>query len=201
VLIQQAAIALDDRRLQEDVFAAVEQILPEIDVIQRQRGAQRYVDSPPQPSLQETLAADPDFIANVKDALSHLWGGPKLMTSPLLRMTVVDQAMADHDGNAPKALRSVLADAIERLRPDGVRSLTAAEWVLYNILELRFLQGERVRDIARKMAMSESDLYRKQRVAVEAVARVVAHMEQRATAGQDEPAGETSEALRGTSEV
>jgi len=35
-----------------------------------------------------------------------------------------------------------------------------------------------VREIAMKMAMSESDLYRKQRVAVEAVARCMAQMEQ-----------------------
>ncbi|HJW83651.1 MAG TPA: histidine kinase N-terminal 7TM domain-containing protein [Anaerolineae bacterium] len=188
VLIRQATIALDDRRLQEEVFAAVEQILPEIDVIQRQRGAQRYVDSPPQPSLEETLVADPEFIANVKDALSHLWGGPKLTASPLLRMTVVDQAAADHDGSAPKALRAILAEAIEQLRPGGSRSLTAAEWVVYNILELRFMRGERMRDIAHKLAMSESDLYRKQRVAVEAVARVIAQMEQRAIRSAENPA-------------
>ncbi len=187
-LIHQAAIALDDRRLQEEVFAAVEQILPEIDVIQRQRGAQRYVDSPPQPSLEDALAADPEFIGHVKDALSHFWGGPKLTTSPMLRLAIVDRALRDHNGDAPKALRAVLADAIEELRPDGPRSLTAAEWVLYNILEMRFLQGERVRDIARKMAMSESDLYRKQRFAVEAVARVVAQMEQRALNGSDDSA-------------
>ena len=185
VLIHQATVALDDRRLQEEVFAAVEQILPEIDVIQRQRGAPRYVDSPPQPPLEDTLAGDPEFIAHVKDALSHLWGGPKLTTSSLLRMAIVDQAMGDHKGSAPKALRAVLTEAIEQLRPDGPRSLTAAEWVLYNILELRFLQGERVRDIARKMAMSESDLYRKQRVAVEAVARAMAQMEQQASEAND----------------
>ena len=190
-LIHQAAIALDDRRLQEEVFSAVEQILPEIDVIQRQRGAPRYVDSPPQPLLEGTLAADPDFITHVKDALNHFWGGPKLTASPMLRMAVVDRALRNHDGNAPKALRAVLADAIAQLRPGGPRSLTAAEWVLYNILEMRFLQGERVRDIARKMAMSESDLYRKQRVAVEAVARAVAQMEQRAIDGVDKSVEET----------
>jgi hypothetical protein len=186
VLIHQAVIALDDRRLQEEVFSAVEQLLPEIDVIQRQRGAQRYIDSPPQPPLEEALGADPEYIAHVKDALSHFWGGPKLTASPLLRMTVVDRAMAEHDHNAPKALRAVLADAIEQLRPDGPRSLTAAEWVLYNILEMRFLQGERVRDIARKMAMSESDLYRKQRIAVGAVAQVLVQMEQREVENGDD---------------
>ena len=34
-----------------------------------------------------------------------------------------------------------------------------------------------VRDIALRLAMSESDLYRKQRVAIEEVARVLAEME------------------------
>jgi len=179
-LTRQAAIALDDRRLQEDVFAAVEQILPEIDGIQRQRSTQRYVGSPPQPPLDGMHAADSEFFAYVKDALSHMWGGPKLTASPMLRLAVVSQARHDYDDNAPKALRAVLADAIEQIRPDGPRSLTAAEWVLYNILEMRFVKGEKVRDIARKLAMSESDLYRKQRIAVEAVARVVAQMERRA---------------------
>jgi DNA-directed RNA polymerase specialized sigma subunit len=49
---------------------------------------------------------------------------------------------------------------------------------LYNILQLRFLQGKRVRDIAERLAMSESDLYRKQRIAVEEVARQLALMEE-----------------------
>lgn len=177
-LIQKAAIALDDRRLQEEVFATVEQIMPEIDVIQRQRGAQRYVDSPPQRSLEQTLASDPEYIANVKNALSHFWGGPKLTTSPLLRMEIVNRALSKTKGDGPKALRWVLRDAIQQLRPAGQRSMTAAEWVLYNILEMRFLQGRRVREIAIKMAMSESDLYRKQRVAVEVVARGMAQLEQ-----------------------
>jgi DNA-directed RNA polymerase specialized sigma subunit len=49
---------------------------------------------------------------------------------------------------------------------------------LYNILELKFIQGMRVRDIAHRLAMSESDLYRKQRIAIEQVARALAEMEQ-----------------------
>jgi hypothetical protein len=61
--------------------------------------------------------------------------------------------------------------------------MTSGEWILYNILELKFLQGRRARDVAMQLAMSESDLYRKQRVAVEEVARVIANME-RATRGQ-----------------
>ena len=47
----------------------------------------------------------------------------------------------------------------------------------YNILELKFIRGYRVRDVALRLAMSESDLYRKQRVAIEEVARMLAEME------------------------
>jgi hypothetical protein len=42
---------------------------------------------------------------------------------------------------------------------------------------MRFVQGQRVLDISRRLSMSESDLYRKQRVAVAAVARTLAEME------------------------
>jgi hypothetical protein len=179
-LITQAAIALEDRRLQKEVFAAVERIMPEIDVLQRQRGEVRYADSPTQPSPEATVTADPEFPNWVKDALSHYWGGPKLTASPLLKLQVVEQALPDYHDDAPKALRAVLAEAIEQLRPDGERSFTAAEWVLYNILELRFVQGRKVRDIATRLSMSESDLYRKQKIAVEAVAASLSKMEERA---------------------
>jgi hypothetical protein len=83
-----------------------------------------------------------------------------------------------HDGNASRALRAVLGQAIDNLRPGGERRMTTAEWLLYNILELKFIQGLRVRDIAHRLAMSESDLYRKQRVAIREVAQALAEMEQ-----------------------
>ena len=57
--------------------------------------------------------------------------------------------------------------------------------MLYNILELKFLQGRKVRDVALKLAMSEADLYRKQRVAIEAVAEAIADMEHEAVAEED----------------
>jgi hypothetical protein len=42
---------------------------------------------------------------------------------------------------------------------------------------MKFLEGRKVRDIAMKLSMSEADLYRKQRVAIEAVANAVMDME------------------------
>jgi hypothetical protein len=72
----------------------------------------------------------------------------------------------------------VLREAIENLRPDEQLDPTAQEWMLYNVLHLRFLQGLRIREIASRLAMSESDFYRKQRVAIEEVARQIALMEE-----------------------
>jgi hypothetical protein len=66
--------------------------------------------------------------------------------------------------------------------------------MLYNILEMRFIQGRRVREIAMRLAMSESDLYRKQKIAVEAVASALSKMEERAVThvrlDQPDPVGE-----------
>ena len=126
----------------------------------------------------KSLAEDTGFRQWVRDALSHYWGGPKLMASPLMSLHVVERAAREHGGNVMWGLRAVLKQAIERLRPDGQRQMTTPEWILYNILELKFLQGRRVREIAMRLAMSESDLYRKQRIAIEAVAQALAEMEQ-----------------------
>jgi hypothetical protein len=52
---------------------------------------------------------------------------------------------------------------------------------MYNILDLKFVQGLRVRDIAQRLAMSEADLYRKQKLAIEEVARTLSEMESNGT--------------------
>jgi GAF domain-containing protein len=174
-LLAQAAAALEDRQIQQGIFSALERIIPEIEDIQRRRGVVHYVGE--QALSGFSLVEAREFRRWIRDALSHYWGGPKLTTSPLLSLRVVERSTREHDGNAMKGLRAVLSQAIERLRPDGQRHMTAPEWLLYNILELKFVQGRRVREVARRLAMSESDLYRKQRVAIEAVAHMLVEME------------------------
>jgi hypothetical protein len=94
-----------------------------------------------------------------------------------MRLKVVQESVRSHGGNQTKALREILVRAVEQQRPEGERNMTTAEWILYNILELKFIQGQKVRDVARRLAMSESDLYRKQRVAIENVASAISEME------------------------
>ena len=83
--------------------------------------------------------------------------------------------------NPANALRAILRQAVEQVRPEGERRFTG-EWILYNILEMKFMEGKKVREIATKLAMSEADLYRKQRVAIDAVAGAILDMEQKARA-------------------
>ena len=177
----QAAAALADSILQQEVFAAVEGILPEIIALQERRSAAAFGGLPaltaPTPPSPDRLLQDPEFSNMVRDALNHYWGGPKLTESPLLQLEVVQRELEEHGNNPVSALRAILTEAIEQQKPDGQRSLTTTEWILYNILDLKFVQGRRVRDVARRLAMSESDLYRKQRVAIENVARTIATME------------------------
>ena len=174
LLVQRAALALQDRHLQQRVFRSLEDLQPQVDLIQRWRAVGRY-DSKAS-LLTETLPPESDLANWVKDALAHYWGGPKLTQNPLLRLRVVQEAFREHNGNPANALRAILRQAVEGVRPEGERRFTA-EWILYNILEMKFIEGRKVREVAMKLAMSEADLYRKQRVAIEEVARILLEME------------------------
>ncbi|MGB8645795.1 MAG: histidine kinase N-terminal 7TM domain-containing protein [Anaerolineae bacterium] len=180
-LASQAEIAIEDRQLQLSVFDVLEQIGSEVELLQRARTKPRVVGATAQERVEEELVLSPDFHRAVKDALDHYWGGPKLTHSPLLQLNIVKSSLSEYDQNPARALRAILLRAIEQLKPEGTRSLTAPEWLLYNILELKVVQGHKVREIAQKLAMSESDLYRKQRVAIQEVAKAVQQMENQDT--------------------
>lgn len=175
LLANRAALALEDRQLQQRVFRSLEDLQPQIDMLQRMRAAGRY-DSRAS-LLTDPLPEEATLADWVKDALTHYWGGPKLTNSPLMKLRTVQLLADDYEGNAANALRALLRKAVDQVRPDGERRFTS-EWILYNILEMKFIEGRKVREVAGRLAMSEADLYRKQRVAVEAVARAILDMEQ-----------------------
>ena len=174
LLIQRASLALQDRRLQKSVFRSLEDLRPQVDMFQRLRAVGRY-DSKTS-LLEETLPPESDMAEWVRDALTHYWGGPKLTQNPLLNLQIVQQTLEEHNDNPANALRSILRQAMDNVRPEGERRFTG-EWILFNILEMKFVEGRKVREVATRLAMSEADLYRKQRVAIEEVARVILEME------------------------
>jgi hypothetical protein len=174
LLLRRAVLALRDRRLQQRVFRSLEDLNPQVDMFQRLRAVGRYDSKTTM--LQEVLPPESDLASWVKDALTHYWGGPKLTQSPLLQLQIVQQISHEHNDNPANALRSILRQAVDSVRPEGERRFTG-EWILFNILEMKFIEGRKVREVATRLAMSEADLYRKQRVAVEEVARALLEME------------------------
>jgi len=180
ILIQRAYQALEDRNFQQQIFISIEDLTPQMNRIQSLRAASRF------DGTSVLTAATNDFILDestltgwVRDALSDYWGGPHLSESPLLQLEVVQNALDDHEGISVKAVRFILREAIDKIRPEGTRRFTL-DWILYNILEMKFLKGQKVRDVAKRLAMSEANLYRKQKVAIEVVAKTILEMEKQA---------------------
>lgn len=177
-LAERATVALEDQRLHRQLAAALQAFRQRTDLIPRLRAAARF-DQRRVFTPVEALPPSAELAQWVKGALAHYWGGPKLTENPLLRWEVVRRAAEEHNGNLIQGLRAVLRQAVDQLRPEGERKFTT-EWLLYNILDLRFLQGRKAREVASRLALSEADLYRKQRVALQELAKVLLHMERRA---------------------
>ncbi len=171
------AQTLDDLALQGEIFAALEGLLPQINITRSSAAELEYLPrratTTPAPGQLDTEGIQ----EQVRAALKHFWGGPGLTGSRLLELRVVREAMPENDNNEVRALRAVLLKAIENQKPEGERKLLSPEWTLYNILELRFVQRARVREVAQRLALSEPDFYRKQRVAIDAVADTLIGME------------------------
>lgn len=176
-LAHQMELALTHMQLQQGLFDSLRGLTPQTESLHQLTTELESTPTAENSQLANDVALHPEFAQQVKDVLTHYWGGPKLSASPLLGLRTVRHYLDEQGGSPTRALQGVLRQAIQNIRPDDQLDPTAPEWMLYNILELRFLKGVRIREIVDKLAMSESDFYRKQRVAVEEVARQLAMME------------------------
>lgn len=176
VYIQRVERTLDDLILQEEVFGALEGLLPQISTTRARAEEMEYQPRRDQDLDEDSEEPSDEVYEQVRAALRHYWGGPGISRSRLLDWSIVQTRLTHHD-TPLQALRATLQEAIERQRPEGERSLTAPEWTIYNILTMRFIDGKKVRDVARRLSMSEPDLYRKQRLAIEAVAHSLLELE------------------------
>ncbi|NTW97390.1 MAG: hypothetical protein HGB28_02450 [Oscillochloris sp.] len=177
VLAHQMELALSTVQMQQLIFDALRGLSPEIQSLQQLSSRIEQATPADLAKIDDEVVTNPDFPQMVKDALTQFWGGPKLSDSPLLGLRTVQRILQEQGGSPTRALQAVLRQAIANLRPNEQLDPSAQEWLLYNLLDGRFLQRKTVRDVANRLAMSESDFYRKQRVAVEEVARQLTLME------------------------
>jgi hypothetical protein len=176
--VRRAAATLDDMTLQTEIYAALEGLLPQISITRTRAAEVEFRPGREPAAASEGSSVDREqFTEQVRAALRHYWGGPGLTSSGLQGLRIVQSAMQENDGNPAKALRSILLKGIEKQKPEGERRLLSPEWTIYNILVERFIERHKVRDVAPRLALSEPDFYRKQKVAIEALADTLIEME------------------------
>ena len=169
--------SLEDMRLQSEMYTLLEGLLPQFQMTRSRAVQVEYRQSQAQFAAVETIPDQLELFEQVRAALRHYWGGAGITQSNLINLRIVQARMSADQDTAVNALRNTLQDCIASLKPEGERKLANPEWTLYNILQLRFLERKKVRDVARRLSMSEADLYRKQRVAILAVSELLLQRE------------------------
>jgi len=180
--VRRVETSLDDMRLQAEIYNLLEGLLPQFQMTRMRAGQVEYRQSDALSSAAISLPERAELFEQVRAALRHYWGGSGISQSNLIQLQVVQDRMRLAEDSPVHALRKILADEIDALKPQGDRKMMSPEWTLYNILQLRFLESRRVRDVARRLSMSEADLYRKQRIAIMAVTDQILEREQRVRA-------------------
>jgi CheY-like chemotaxis protein len=105
------------------------------------------------------------FARQVKDALTHFYDPVRLQTHPLGDSLVLPQASRE---TRSQALRQILREAIEALKPANGVPYGRPEWLGYRILWLRYVQSLSPEETADELAISRASFFRHHQDALEA---------------------------------
>lgn len=175
--LDQVEKSLDDMRLQSEMYHLLEGLLPQFQMTRSRAVQVEYRQSQTSSAGLNPLPDRNELFEQIRAALRHYWGGSGITQSNLIKLQIVQSRMTSDQDTPVNALRKLLEDSIATLKPTGERKMASPEWMLYNILQLRFLEKKKVRDVARRLSMSEADLYRKQRIAILAVTDLILQQE------------------------
>ena len=140
--------------------------------------------------VEEIVEAAPDS-SNVKNSLSveavdfalrNIYDFTFLADSPLAELDVVRRRLAGEKKNyieRGKAVQAVVLEALEKLRPslEVPPEPAPREWYPYIILHDAYVAEIQNREIMNKLYISEGTFNRTRRIAISALARVLAEME------------------------
>jgi CheY-like chemotaxis protein len=108
----------------------------------------------------------------VRQALEHLYDSVELAGSPLIQHLPAIQAMADALQRA-QALRRLLLDAIESLRPLRPTPPHVLAGRTYAVLSLRYVSGLAIEEVAEQLSVGERQVYRDLRRAEEQLVTIL----------------------------
>ena len=110
------------------------------------------------------------FVHYVKDALANLYDPIHLQKHPLAGLL---QPVAEPGQTAGEALRNLLWQTIESLRPPETIPIGRSEWLSYRLLWLYYVQSVTQTATCQELGLSQRSFYRRLQEALEAVADVL----------------------------
>ncbi len=117
------------------------------------------------------------FASQVQDALEHLYDHNYLRNHVLARRLLPAAPPSDEGplkrGAPGQALRQVLLDAIEAMRPAPQIPADARVSRAYRLLQLRYADAKDTREVREQLAIGRSEYYREQRRALDGIAALL----------------------------
>jgi CheY-like chemotaxis protein len=110
------------------------------------------------------------FVRHVKDALEKLYDPVHLQVHPLTDILVLRQMPGESCG---EALRKLLWETVDSLKPSVSVTPHRPEWLSYRLLWLYYIQAMDREAIQRDLGLAERTFYRRLQEAVDAVASVL----------------------------
>lgn len=137
-------------------------------------------DSPMGPADVATAAPE-EFVNLVRDALMHLYDAAHLECHPLVRWLPL------HAAGSGRALRNLLMDTVEGIRPESGVPAGDRAWRPYDILMRRYVDGFEIEAIIADMHISLRQYHRDHRKGLRAVSELLWSRWARGEQGAAEP--------------
>jgi CheY-like chemotaxis protein len=110
------------------------------------------------------------FARHVRDALANLYDPVRLQNHPLGNLLNLQQNPGE---TRAEALRRMLRETIETLKPEASVPAKRQEWLGYRVLWLHHIRSLSQAETCRELGISEATFFRHQREALEAVVAIL----------------------------
>ncbi len=112
----------------------------------------------------------PTLVRHVRDALDNLYDPVHLQVHPLIDTLALRRLPSETGG---EALRKLLWEAVDALKPPTSVPLHRPEWLSYRLLWLHYIQLFDQEAVQRDLGLSERSFYRRLQEAIEAVTSIL----------------------------
>jgi len=117
------------------------------------------------------MKPDESFVEQIRDVLAHLYDYPYLQNHPLIEQFEPPNQLSPQ--GRMRFLRSLVLEAIEELNPGPDVPFRSHRARAYNVLNLHYVEGLMVQEVARELAISERQAYRDLRKAEQDLATLL----------------------------